>query len=150
MDMPALSDETRALRGKVGEASGFLRKLSNPDRLLVACALADGERSVRALEEMLDIRQPGLSQQLAELREAGLIAGRRDGKQVIYRLADPRVETLVATLHGLFCKEAPAATQWAHPAPRRRPKTLVPTETDMSIATPELIPGHSNVGDGAR
>ncbi|MBN9035241.1 MAG: helix-turn-helix transcriptional regulator [Rhizobiales bacterium] len=99
-----LSTETKALKGKVDEASAFLKKLSNPDRLLVACALADGERSVRELEDALGIRQPGLSQQLAELREAGLIAGRKDGKQVFYRLADPRVETFIATMYALFCK----------------------------------------------
>ena len=56
------------------------------------------------LEDLLGIRQPGLSQQLSELREAGLIAGRKEGKQVFYRLADPRVETFVATMHDLFCK----------------------------------------------
>lgn len=99
-----ISDEAQALKGKVGEASAFLKKLSNPDRLLVACALVEGERSVRELEDGLGIRQPGLSQQLAELRAAGLIVGRKEGKQVFYRLADPRVETFVHTMHDLFCK----------------------------------------------
>lgn len=92
------------MQEKVGEASAFLKKLSNPDRLLVACALVEGERSVRELEDALGIRQPGLSQQIAELREAGLIAGRKQGKQVFYRLADPRVGTFVATMHALFCR----------------------------------------------
>jgi len=67
-----LSCEAADLKSNVEEASAFLKKLSNPDRLLVCCALADGERSVRELEDLLGIRQPGLSQQLAELREAGL------------------------------------------------------------------------------
>ena len=99
-----ISDETRELKAKVGDASAFLKKLSNPDRLLVACALVEGERSVRELEDGLGIRQPGLSQQLAELRKARLIVGRKEGKQVFYRLADPRVETFVHTMHDLFCK----------------------------------------------
>jgi DNA-binding transcriptional ArsR family regulator len=103
LTMATLSRETEALKGKVDEASAFLKKLSNRDRLLVACALVDGERSVRDLEDALGIRQPGLSQQLAELREAGLIAGRKDGKQVFYRLADSRVEMFIATMHRLFC-----------------------------------------------
>lgn len=92
------------MREKVAEASGFLKKLANPDRLLVACALVEGERPVRELEDMLGIRQPGLSQQLAALRAAGLIIGRKEGKQVFYRLADPRVETFIHTMHALFCK----------------------------------------------
>ena len=104
MDMMLISDEARELKSKVGEATLFLKKLANPDRLLVACALVEGERSVRQLEDGLGIRQPGLSQQLAELREAGLIVGRKEGKQVFYRLADPRVETFVHTMHDLFCK----------------------------------------------
>lgn len=105
MDAMLLSDEVRELKTKVGEASAFLKKLSNPDRLMVACALIEGERSVRELEDALGIRQPGLSQQLAELREAGLISGRKEGKQVFYRLADSRVETFVHTMHRLFCKQ---------------------------------------------
>jgi DNA-binding transcriptional ArsR family regulator len=38
------------------------------------------------------------------LREAGLIVGRKEGKQVFYRLADPRVESFIHTMHDLFCK----------------------------------------------
>lgn len=112
MDTVELSPATRELKAKLDEASRFLKKLSNPDRLLIACTLVEGERSVRELEDALGIRQPGLSQQIAELREAGLIVGRKEGKQVFYRLADPRVETFTLTLHGLFCKEqvAPGAT----------------------------------------
>lgn len=102
--MAELSTETAGMQGKVAEASAFLKKLANPDRLMVACALVEGERSVRALEDALGIRQPGLSQQLAALRDAGLIVGRKEGKQVFYRLADPRVETFIHTMHGLFCK----------------------------------------------
>ncbi|RDE09010.1 ArsR/SmtB family transcription factor [Pelagibacterium lacus] len=93
---------------KVDEASAFLKKLANRDRLLICCALVEGERSVRELEDGLGLRQPGLSQQLAELRAAKLIKGRKEGKQVFYSLADPRVERLVATLYALFC--APGAS----------------------------------------
>lgn len=99
-----LSKQAAFMKENVTEASNFLKKLSNPDRLMVACALVDGERSVRELEDLLDIRQPGLSQQLAELRQADLIAGRKEGKQVFYRLADPRIETFIQTMHRLFCK----------------------------------------------
>lgn len=105
-----LSAEAATMKAKVDEASAFLKKLSNPDRLLVCCALVGAERSVRELEDLLGIRQPGLSQQLAELREAGLIAGRKDGKHVFYRLADPRVRAVVDTMHRLFCDPNPLST----------------------------------------
>lgn len=104
MTTTTLGKPAIGMQEKVEDASTFLKKLSNPDRLMVACALVDGERSVRELEDLLSIRQPGLSQQLAELRQAGLIAGRKQGKQVFYRLADPRVEDFVATMYRLFCE----------------------------------------------
>lgn len=103
--------ELSDMKEKVGDASAFLKKMSNPDRLLVCCALVEGERSVRDLEEVLGIRQPGLSQQIAELREAGLVTGRKEGKHVFYRLADPRVQAFIETMHRLFCEAG---------APRRR------------------------------
>ena len=104
MAMKLVSYEARELKEKVGEATAFLKKLANHDRLLVICALAEGERPVRELEDGLGIRQPGLPQQLAELREAELIVGRKEGKQVFYRLADPRIEGFIHTMHQLFCK----------------------------------------------
>lgn len=104
MGMMLLLDEAQALKGKVGEATAFLKKFSNPDRLLIACTLIAGERSVRELEDGLGIRQPGLSQQLSELRRAGLITGRKEGKQVFYRLSDPRIESFIHIMHRLFCQ----------------------------------------------
>ena len=48
--------------------------------------------------------ETGLSQQLDELREVGLSAGRKEGKQVFYTLADSRIETFIGTMHALFCQ----------------------------------------------
>ncbi|MBE1236839.1 helix-turn-helix transcriptional regulator [Phaeovibrio sulfidiphilus] len=104
-DQAAPSPESSPLQARLDEALAFLKRLSNPDRLLIACTLVNGERSVGELEECLGIRQPGLSQQIAALRKAGLIAGRREGKQVFYRLADSRVETVMHTMHALFCQD---------------------------------------------
>jgi DNA-binding transcriptional ArsR family regulator len=88
------------------EAAEFLKKLANPNRLMIVCALVEGERSVRDLEDTLGIRQPGLSQQIAELREAGFIVGRKESKSVFYRLADGRAAEFIAMMHRMFC-EAP-------------------------------------------
>lgn len=106
-----------AMRGRVDEVLRFLKSLANGDRLLVTCALVDGERSVRELEDLLAIRQPGLSQQLSELRRAGLVASRKEGKQVFYRLAEPRLIEFMATMHRLFC--ADEATPAEVPGPHR-------------------------------
>lgn len=85
------------------EAAEFLKKLANPNRLMIVCALVDGERSVRDLEDTLQIRQPGLSQQLAELREAGFIEGRKESKSVFYRLADERIAGFIGVMYNMFC-----------------------------------------------
>lgn len=91
------------------EAAEFLKKLANPTRLMIVCALVDGERSVRDLEDTLHIRQPGLSQQLAELREAGFIEGRKESKSVFYRLADDRIAGFINVMYGMFCAPAESA-----------------------------------------
>lgn len=101
------NSEAAILKANVETASAFLKRLSNPDRLLICCALVEGEHSVRELEDLLDIRQPGLSQQIAELRRAGLIVGRKEGKRVFYRLVDARVNEFMRTMHRLFCENSP-------------------------------------------
>jgi DNA-binding transcriptional ArsR family regulator len=86
---------------------------------MIACALLEGERSVGDLETSLGLRQPSLSQQLAELRENGIVEARREAKQVFYRIADARAVALLATLHQIFCGETPAAPALPAAAPRR-------------------------------
>lgn len=99
-----LAPEAAEMVENAGEAAGFLRKFAHPGRLMIVCALVEGERSVRDLEDTLGLRQPGLSQQIAELREAGFIVGRRESKSVYYRLADGRVRELIAMMHRMFCE----------------------------------------------
>lgn len=98
-----LTPDTLEMVASAGDAAEFLKKFAHPSRLMVVCALVEGERSVRDLEDTLGIRQPGLSQQIAELREAGFIVGRKDSKNVFYRLADARVTEFIALLHRMFC-----------------------------------------------
>ena len=84
-------------------ACDFLKALTNPSRLMILCQLAEGEKSVGQLEELLRLRQPTLSQQLARLREDRLVETRRDGKTVHYRLASPEARRLIELLYELFC-----------------------------------------------
>jgi DNA-binding transcriptional ArsR family regulator len=84
-------------------ASDFLKALAHEGRLMILCHLVEGERTVGELEQLLGARQPAVSQQLARLRLEGLVATRREGKTIYYRLGDDRVRQLLETLHGLFC-----------------------------------------------
>jgi ArsR family transcriptional regulator, virulence genes transcriptional regulator len=105
--MKALSaPELRAMQANAGTAAGVLRALSNETRLLVLCQLGQGEMSVGDINGAVDLSQSALSQHLAKLRAEGLVATRRDGQTIFYRIADKRVEQLVLALHDIFCKPA--------------------------------------------
>ena len=91
------------MQGAAREATGLLKALSNPDRLLILCHLAQGEARVGELEEVLGIVQPTLSQQLTVLREERLVSTRRDGKNIYYSLASSQALAVIETLYDQYC-----------------------------------------------
>lgn len=72
-------------------AAAVARALADPKRLCVVERLADGEQSVSELSRDVGCQVPNMSQHLAVLRAAGLVASRREGSTVFYRLVDGRV-----------------------------------------------------------
>ena len=86
-------------------ASDFLKALAHESRLMILCILAEGEKSVGELEEMLALRQPTVSQQLARLRADGLVSTRRDGKTVYYNLASDEARIVIAAIYDVFCRK---------------------------------------------
>lgn len=91
------------LRNAAGEATALLRTLAHEDRLLLLCQLSQGELCVSDLELELGIFQPSLSQQLGVLRRQGLVATRREGKNIYYRVVDEKTLAVLQTLYELFC-----------------------------------------------
>jgi ArsR family transcriptional regulator len=91
------------LQSAAAEATALLKSLANEERLLLLCQLSQGEYCVSDLETRLGIYQPTLSQQLAVLRNQELVSTRREGKQVYYRLSDPKAMAVLQTLYALFC-----------------------------------------------
>jgi len=85
------------------EASEFLKALSHETRLIILCVLIEGEKSVTELEEMLNMRQPAVSQQLSRLRLEGLVTPRREGKTIFYRLTDDRPRQIIDLVYDMFC-----------------------------------------------
>ncbi|MDP4002688.1 helix-turn-helix transcriptional regulator [Methylobacterium sp. NEAU K] len=73
----------------------LLKVVANPNRLRILYLLTQGECSVSEIEQRLGIRQPTLSQQLGELRNAQVVATRREHKVVFYSLTDPRMRALL-------------------------------------------------------
>ena len=106
MDQSHPTIDLATMQAAATNACALLKVLANPDRLLLMCQLSQGELSVGELEAQLGIRQPTLSQQLGVLRENGLVATRRDGKNIFYSVASPEALAVMAVLYELFCANA--------------------------------------------
>ncbi len=93
-----------ALRAKAGDVAGVLAALANDRRLLILCKLVEvGEATVGTLAIEVGLSQSALSQHLARMREEGIVAFRREAQTLWYRISDARIETLLSTLHRLYC-----------------------------------------------
>lgn len=91
------------LEAQADRAAAFLQSLASKHRLTILCRLLDGERSAGELAEVLGIGNSNLSQHLTRLKEEGLVATRRRGTTIYYRLASDRVQPILAELYRFFC-----------------------------------------------
>ena len=110
MDLQATESRERKqdvqrMAGNAARATEFLKALAHESRLMILCILAEGEKSVSELEDMLSLRQPTVSQQLARLRGDGLVATRRDGKAIYYRLASEEARIVIGAVYDVFCRK---------------------------------------------
>jgi ArsR family transcriptional regulator, virulence genes transcriptional regulator len=95
-----------AFEANAGRVAELLKAIGNQRRLMVLCKLVEcGEMRVGDLAEAVGLSQSALSQHLARMRDEGLVAFRRESQTLWYRIADPRTETLLATLYQLYCRE---------------------------------------------
>ena len=92
-----------ALQSNANRACALLKALSNEVRLMLVCRLSEGEQSVGELQDFVKLSQSAVSQHLALLREHKLVATRRDGQSVYYRLASGEAAAVIKTLHDQFC-----------------------------------------------
>lgn len=72
-------------------AAEIIKMLGHPERLKIAEVLEDGEATVSAIQDTLDVPQAIVSQHLARMRGAGIVAARREGVNVYYRVVEPKV-----------------------------------------------------------
>lgn len=104
--MPAAVTKSRKamrdLESRAGEAAELLKLLANDQRLIILCRLSEAELSVSELGEHVRLAQSALSQHLAKLRAQGLVATRREGQSIFYRLANPTARKLVVALCELY------------------------------------------------
>lgn len=100
----ASEEEVDELMEQARKASTLLRSLSHETRLLILCLLSEREMSVSEIEEIVRLPQATVSQQLARLRQDGLVATRRDGRMIYYKIANQDATTIIESLYELFCK----------------------------------------------
>lgn len=92
------------LERKACEAAGLLRLIGNENRLLILCRLiAEKEMSVGDIAQAVGLSQSALSQHLARMRDEGIVAARRDGQTIHYRVADPNARRVIALLKDIYC-----------------------------------------------
>ncbi|MCI5704756.1 ArsR/SmtB family transcription factor [Candidatus Pseudoscillospira sp. SGI.172] len=82
----------------------LLKLLANEHRLLILCALAEGERTVGEIHAFLPgITGSALSQHLSQLKLGGILEAEKRGMHVFYRIDDPRVVSLLGVLKEYYC-----------------------------------------------
>lgn len=92
------------MQQSAARAADLMKALSSENRLMILCQLAEEEKTVGRLAETLGLRQAAVSQQLALLRKDGLVATRREGRQIHYRLNGREAQAVIAVLYDLFCR----------------------------------------------
>lgn len=104
-------EDLAALEERAEHVAARLELMANPRRLMILCRLADGEASVGELQKVVGISQSALSQHLARLREAGMVATRRESQSIFYRILDPEIRAMMTALYDIFCGGAIAAPE---------------------------------------
>ncbi len=91
------------MREHAADAAGLMKALGNESRLMILCLLAESERSVSELNEIVPLSQSALSQQLARLRQQGLVKTRRESQSIFYSLSEGPADRVIHVLHDIYC-----------------------------------------------
>ncbi len=89
----------------IERASRSLKAMSHPLRLKILCTLGSQEVSVQDIVEHVGTSQSNISQHLAILRDKGILASRKDGNRVYYRVGDTRTLRLISMMREVFCSQ---------------------------------------------
>lgn len=106
MGLASKLENMEAMEGMASSArsaSNLLKALSHESRLMILCILATGEKSVGEIQEIMDLRQPSVSQQLVRLRLDGIVSSRRDGRTIYYSIANEEAKRVVELMYDMYC-----------------------------------------------
>lgn len=100
------TSQDNPMKEHAAEAAGLMKALGNESRLMILCLLTEGERSVSDLNDIIPLSQSALSQQLARLRQQGLVKTRRESQTIYYALAKGPADRVIHLLHDIYCGAA--------------------------------------------
>lgn len=92
-------------RAHATKASKLLKAMSNQNRLMIMCTLAQGELCVGEINAKVQLSQSALSQHLAILHEEGLVARRRASQMIYYSMVPGPAQMVIGTLHDIYCPD---------------------------------------------
>lgn len=91
------------MRQRCNTVSSVLKALAHPQRLLILCTLAKGEKTVGEIEDACNASQSAVSQFINRMRLEGLISSEKRGSFVYCKIADPKVNQLIQSLYKIYC-----------------------------------------------
>ncbi len=80
----------------------FFKALAHPLRIRILEVLAEGEKSVNEIQQLIGSEGSAVSQQLMVLRSKNIVSGMKDGNRVIYSLKDPMIIELLSVAKQIF------------------------------------------------
>lgn len=93
------------MQEKAKELSEILKLISNPNRLLILCALQEGEKDVGSIcRSIPDISMAAISQHLSALKLAGILESEKRGLNIYYHIKNENILKLMEALKDIYCK----------------------------------------------
>lgn len=91
------------MKAQCSEVAAIMKALSHPQRLMLMCHMAEGEKNVSEMLELCDISQSQLSQFLNRMQREKLLKVRKEGNFVFYSISDKNVLKLIQSMQKIFC-----------------------------------------------
>jgi DNA-binding transcriptional ArsR family regulator len=91
------------MKAQCSEVAAIMKALAHPQRLMLMCHMAEGEKNVSEMLELCDISQSQLSQFLNRMQREKLLKIRKEGNFVFYSISDKKVLKLIQSMQKIFC-----------------------------------------------
>ncbi len=91
------------MKSKSVQVSMKLKAISHPQRLMIMCYLAQGEKNVSQITKLCGISQSQMSQFLTRLLKEGLLSMRKENNFCFYSIKDKKMLKLMKAMHAIFC-----------------------------------------------